>query len=252
MHELAKVGFHQSYTYFTWRNEQGGVERVRRASSSTRPHYMRPNFFVNTPDILHDVPRHGGRARSPSGRCSRRPCRRAGACTPATSCTSTCRCARAARSTSTRRSTSCGRATSPAPSRDGPLARAAAPRLNEIRRAHPALQQLRNLRFHHVDSDDILAFSKRDEATGDTVLVVVHDSTRTTGARRRPPRPAGARPRRGTTVSGCATCSPARSTTGASSTTSASTRTSQPAHVFEVIPAPATHVPETQPMTRTS
>ena len=45
-------------------------------------------------------------------------------------------------------------------------------RLNEIRRAHPALQQLRNLRFHHVDGDDIVAFSKRDEETGDTILVV--------------------------------------------------------------------------------
>ena len=43
----------------------------------------------------------------------------------------------------------------------------------EIRREHPALQQLRNLRFHQVESDEIIAFSKRDDATGDTVLVVV-------------------------------------------------------------------------------
>jgi starch synthase (maltosyl-transferring) len=45
-------------------------------------------------------------------------------------------------------------------------------RLNEIRREHPALQQLRNLHVHHVDNPDITAFSKRDERTGDTVLVV--------------------------------------------------------------------------------
>jgi starch synthase (maltosyl-transferring) len=45
-------------------------------------------------------------------------------------------------------------------------------RLNEIRRAHPALRQLRNLRFHHVDNDAMTCFSKRDEATGDTILVV--------------------------------------------------------------------------------
>jgi starch synthase (maltosyl-transferring) len=45
-------------------------------------------------------------------------------------------------------------------------------RLNEVRRAHPALQQLRNIYFHHADNPDVLAFSKRDELTGDTVLVV--------------------------------------------------------------------------------
>ena len=44
--------------------------------------------------------------------------------------------------------------------------------LNEIRRAHPALQQLRNLRFHHSENDGIIVYSKRDAATGDTVLVV--------------------------------------------------------------------------------
>jgi starch synthase (maltosyl-transferring) len=45
-------------------------------------------------------------------------------------------------------------------------------RLNEIRRAHPALQQLRDIHFHHVDNDAIIAYSKTDPATGDTVLVV--------------------------------------------------------------------------------
>ena len=45
-------------------------------------------------------------------------------------------------------------------------------KLNQIRREHPALHQLRNLRFHQVDNPDITAFSKRDEATGDTILVV--------------------------------------------------------------------------------
>ena len=44
--------------------------------------------------------------------------------------------------------------------------------LNQIRRRHPALHRLRNLRFHHIDNDTITCFSKRDEVTGDTVLVV--------------------------------------------------------------------------------
>jgi starch synthase (maltosyl-transferring) len=57
-------------------------------------------------------------------------------------------------------------------------------RLNRIRRGHPALQQMRALHFHTIDNEDLLAFSKRDPATGDTVLVVcsldphnVHEAT---------------------------------------------------------------------------
>jgi starch synthase (maltosyl-transferring) len=47
-------------------------------------------------------------------------------------------------------------------------------RLNEIRRAHPALQQLRCISFHHVDNDALLAYSKVDPTTGDVMLVVVN------------------------------------------------------------------------------
>jgi starch synthase (maltosyl-transferring) len=46
-------------------------------------------------------------------------------------------------------------------------------RLNELRRAHPALRQLRNLRWHHPDNDQIIAWSKRDDS-GDCVLVLVN------------------------------------------------------------------------------
>ena len=46
-------------------------------------------------------------------------------------------------------------------------------RLNEIRRAHPALQQLRNIAFHQVNNDQIICYSKTDPATGDTVLMVI-------------------------------------------------------------------------------
>jgi starch synthase (maltosyl-transferring) len=45
-------------------------------------------------------------------------------------------------------------------------------RLNEIRRVHPALQQLRDISFHHVDNDAIIAYSKHDATTGDLVLVI--------------------------------------------------------------------------------
>ena len=47
-------------------------------------------------------------------------------------------------------------------------------KLNSIRRAHPALQQLRNIHFHHVDNDALIAYSKFDANTGDSVLVVIN------------------------------------------------------------------------------
>ncbi|MGZ6791838.1 MAG: alpha-1,4-glucan--maltose-1-phosphate maltosyltransferase, partial [Mycobacteriales bacterium] len=59
MHELARIGFTQSYTYFTWRVGKDELQEYARelvAASS----YMRPNFFVNTPDILHATLQYGG------------------------------------------------------------------------------------------------------------------------------------------------------------------------------------------------
>ena len=54
--------------------------------------------------------------------------------------------------------------------------------LNHIRRENPALQQLRNLHFHDVDNDQILAYSKVDSVTGNAVLVVVNLDTYNTQA----------------------------------------------------------------------
>ena len=62
MHALAKVGFHQSYTYFTWRNTVSELTEYLRDLSGPAAAYMRPNFFVNTPDILHEYLQHGGPA----------------------------------------------------------------------------------------------------------------------------------------------------------------------------------------------
>ena len=63
MRHLAKIGSRQSYTYFTWKNSRVGAERVRRrARLLGEQEYFRPNFFANTPDILHAYLQHGGRA----------------------------------------------------------------------------------------------------------------------------------------------------------------------------------------------
>jgi starch synthase (maltosyl-transferring) len=171
MHELAKVGFTQSYTYFTWRNEKWEVEEYAGQLVGSG-HYMRPNFFVNTPDILPEYLQHGGPA---SFRI---------------------RAVLASTLSPTWGVYSGYELYEHLPVRPGSEeyldsekyqlrprdfaqaeveGRSLAPlitTLNEIRRRHPALQQLRNLYFHGVDNDAITCFSKRDEDSGDVVLVV--------------------------------------------------------------------------------
>ena len=62
MRHLAKLGFTQSYTYFTWKNARWELtEYVSELAYSGEQDYFRPNFFTNTPDILHEYLQHGGR-----------------------------------------------------------------------------------------------------------------------------------------------------------------------------------------------
>jgi starch synthase (maltosyl-transferring) len=63
MQQLAKVGFTQSYTYFTWRNSKWELETYLTELTKTDiADYFRPNFWPNTPDILHESLQTGGRA----------------------------------------------------------------------------------------------------------------------------------------------------------------------------------------------
>ena len=62
MHRLAKGGYPQSYSYFTWRNSKAGLEEYFTELTQTATvEYMRPNLFANTPDILHEFLQHCGR-----------------------------------------------------------------------------------------------------------------------------------------------------------------------------------------------
>jgi starch synthase (maltosyl-transferring) len=62
MKHLAKIGFSQSYSYFTWRNARPELEEYFTELTQTDVReYMRPNLFANTPDILHAYLQHGGR-----------------------------------------------------------------------------------------------------------------------------------------------------------------------------------------------
>jgi starch synthase (maltosyl-transferring) len=61
MRELAKVGFTQSYTYFTWKNSRWEItEYMSELAWTEEAEYFRPNFFPVTPDILHAYLQHGG------------------------------------------------------------------------------------------------------------------------------------------------------------------------------------------------
>ncbi|MEQ4520162.1 alpha-1,4-glucan--maltose-1-phosphate maltosyltransferase [Pseudarthrobacter sp. B907] len=62
MHALGRAGFQQSYTYFTWRNTKEELEEYFQEVSHESPAYFRPNFFVNTPDILTEYLQFGGPA----------------------------------------------------------------------------------------------------------------------------------------------------------------------------------------------
>jgi starch synthase (maltosyl-transferring) len=62
MKALAKLGYHQSYSYFTWRNHKAELaEYLTELTQTEMREYYQPNFFTNTPDILHEFLQKGGR-----------------------------------------------------------------------------------------------------------------------------------------------------------------------------------------------
>ena len=63
MYHLARLGFTQSYTYFTWRNDKKDItEYLIELTQTPVKDFFRPNFWPNTPDILHKYLQTGGRA----------------------------------------------------------------------------------------------------------------------------------------------------------------------------------------------
>ncbi|WP_312030193.1 alpha-1,4-glucan--maltose-1-phosphate maltosyltransferase [Actinomycetospora sp. TBRC 11914] len=169
---LAKAGFSQSYTYFTWRT---GKDEIREFFEMHRDRLdeCRPNCFVNTPDILHESLQVGG-----PGMFAIR-ATLAATLAPSWGVYSGFELFewQPVRSGSEEyldsekyqlRPRDFDRALA-----EGRSLQPWITRLNEIRRAHPSLRQLRTLRFHDVDNDALLAYSKTDPVTGDTTLCVV-------------------------------------------------------------------------------
>jgi starch synthase (maltosyl-transferring) len=176
MHQLARLGFTQSYTYFTWRTGRDELADYG-AELAAHCHYMRPNFFVNTPDILHESLQFGGPPMFKIRAVL------AAMMSPTWGVYSGFELFEhvAVRPGSEEYLDSEKYQLRP---RDWATAEASgrslAPylrRLNEIRRAHPALQQLRTLRFHPVDNPNLLCFSKTDPASQDAVVAVVNLSS---------------------------------------------------------------------------
>ena len=106
MRHLAKLGFTQSYTYFTWKNSRWELtEYVSELAYSGEQDYFRPNFFANTPDILHEYLQHGGPAAFSVRLVLAATLSPSYGIYSGLSTSRTCRSARARRSTWTRRST---------------------------------------------------------------------------------------------------------------------------------------------------
>ncbi len=172
MAELARLGFSQSYTYFIWRTRKAelidyGTELL--AASD----YFRPNFFVNTPDILHESLQTGG---------------------PGMFAIRAILAATMAPSWGVYSGYELQEDRPLAPGSeeylnsekyqlrprdfDGALADGTSLQplittLNRVRRRHPALQQMKGLWFHGVSNDNLICYSRRDETSGDVVIVVV-------------------------------------------------------------------------------
>ena len=169
---LAKLGYTQSYTYFTWRTAKWELVEFGR-SIAEHADYCRQSLWVNTPDILHESLQHGG-----PGMFAIRAVL-ASTMSPTWGMYSGYELFehRAVREGSEEYLNSEKYELRPrdfeAALADGESLEPFITRLNEIRRVHPALQQMRTITFHHIDNDALLAYSKFDPASGDQVLVVV-------------------------------------------------------------------------------
>jgi starch synthase (maltosyl-transferring) len=171
MAKLAEVGFTQSYTYFTWRTtKQELVEYGLEVTSGPTAEYMRPNFWPNTPDILAGPLRNGSPA------AFRMRAVLAATLVPSWGVYSGYElCENQPASDTNEEYLSSEKYEIKV--RDWQRSDSLAPfltQLNEIRRAHPALQRLRGLQFHSSSNDQVLAYSRTSADGDDVVLFVVN------------------------------------------------------------------------------
>ena len=172
MHALGKAGFHQSYTYFTWRTSKFELMEYGREVAQTTSAFFRPNFWVNTPDI------------NPIHLQSGNPAMFALRAVLASTLTPSWGMYAGYELYEHRAFKEGGEEYLDSEkyeikvrdwdgaSKKGLTLAPYIAQLNAIRKAHPALQRLRNLVFHTTDSDAVIAYSKREGR--DLILVVVN------------------------------------------------------------------------------
>ena len=172
MQYLAKVGFTQSYTYFTWRNTADELRDYLMELTQTEvAEYLRPNFFANTPDILHEYLQHGGR---PAFEVRFVLAATLGASYGIYSGFELCE-NMAVRPGSEEYLDSEKYQIKPRDwNQPGNLKELIA-QVNAIRRAHPALQQNATLRFHLSNNGALLWFSKSADLTATSAVAVERD-----------------------------------------------------------------------------
>ena len=171
MKHLAKIGFSQSYSYFTWRNtKEEIVDYFTELTQTSVREYFRPNLFANTPDILHAYLQRGGRTAFQirlvlaatlgasygiySGfELAENVPVRAGSEEYLDSEKYQIRVRDYKRADSLAEFIS---------------------QINTIRRKHPALQHDWGLSFHRTDNGELLAYSKRSADGRDLILVIVN------------------------------------------------------------------------------
>jgi starch synthase (maltosyl-transferring) len=172
MYRLGKLGFSQSYTYFTWRNsKQELADYFTELTQTQVREYFRPNAWPNTPDILHEVLQTGGRAAfearlvlaatlsanygiyGPAYELMEHAPREPGSEEYLDSEKYQQRTWDLARPDSLR---------------------ALITRVNVARREHPALQTNERLWFHTIENEQLIAYTKNTADRSDVILAVVN------------------------------------------------------------------------------
>lgn len=172
MYRLAKLGFSQSYTYFTWRNTKHELtEYLTELTRTELREFFRPNFWPNTPDILPEYLQLGGRPAfmvrlvlagtlssnygiyGPAFELLEHEPLRPGSEEYLNSEKYQLRQWDVERPDSL----------------SGLITR-----LNRVRRENPALQRTDNLQFHRIDNEQLISYSKHDATSGNALLIVAN------------------------------------------------------------------------------
>ncbi|CCI51402.1 alpha-1,4-glucan--maltose-1-phosphate maltosyltransferase [Nostocoides jenkinsii] len=180
MHTLGKVGFQQSYTYYAWRNARWELQEYCTELAGPAATYMRPSFWPTTHDILTPYMQFGGLA------AWKLRAALAATLVPTYGIYAGYELVEhvarpgAEEQIDNEKYQFKDRRWADYEKGGPKEGQSLAPyltRINEIRAAHPALRWLRNLRFHHVDDDNIMCFSKSrvlSDGQIDTIIVVAN------------------------------------------------------------------------------